>query len=191
MVVCFAALALYDDVAWHDLNRRWVAQARERGAVTSPAAGPHVPQRSTTWPRAASRTLRPAVAEGRALVVATGDRVQLNALDDAELQVLAWRGREAAARALGAQVLRNCADKGDALTMRVAHGALAVLELSLATTSQRYVTGSGLRGRAGNDQGFRSGPGRGGGPLRRPEAAAAVLQAFSPRVRPAGQSTPS
>jgi DNA-binding CsgD family transcriptional regulator len=130
MVVCFAALALYDDVAWHDLNRRWVAQARERGAVTALLLA----LTFRAFNDVAEGRLgdaEAAVAEGRALGAATGDRVQLNALADAELQVLAWRGREAAARPLGAQVLRGCADEGDALTMRVAHGALAVLELGL------------------------------------------------------------
>jgi DNA-binding CsgD family transcriptional regulator len=186
MVVCFAALALYDDVAWHDLNRRWVAQARERGAVTALLLA----LTFRTFDDVAEGRLEDAeaaVAEGRALVVATGDRVQLNALDDAELQVLAWRGREAAARALGAQVLRNCADKGDALTMRVAHGALAVLELSLGnyepalrhglgafedepvTTRDSEVDLVEAAVRCGDRQ-----------------AAAAVLQAFSPRVQASG-----
>jgi DNA-binding CsgD family transcriptional regulator len=186
MVVCFAALALYDDLAWHDLNRRWVAQARERGAVTALLLA----LTFRTFDDVAEGRLEDAeaaVAEGRALVVATGDRVQLNALDDAELQVLAWRGREAAARALGAQVLRNCADKGDALTMRVAHGALAVLELSLGnyepalrhglgafedepvTTRDSEVDLVEAAVRCGDRQ-----------------AAAMVLQAFSPRVLASG-----
>jgi DNA-binding CsgD family transcriptional regulator len=130
MVVCFATLALYDDAAWHDLNRRWVAQARERGAVTALLLA----LTFRAFDDVAEGRLgdaEAAVTEGQTLGAATGDRVQLNALADAELQVLAWRGREAPARAVGDQVLRNCADKGDALTMRVAHGALAVLELSL------------------------------------------------------------
>ncbi len=130
MVVCFAALALYDDVAWHDLNRQWVAQARERGAITALLLA----LTFRAFDDVAEGRLEDAeaaVTEGRALAVATGDRVQLNALADAELQILAWRGREAAARSLGAEVLHSCADKGDALTMRVAHGALSVLELSL------------------------------------------------------------
>ena len=84
MVVCFAALALYDDVAWHDLNRRWVAQARERGAVTALLLA----LTFRAFDDVAEGRLEDAeaaVAEGRALAVATGDRVQLNALDDAEL----------------------------------------------------------------------------------------------------------
>jgi DNA-binding CsgD family transcriptional regulator len=186
MVVCFAASALYDDVAWHDLNRRWVAQARERGAVTALLLA----LTFRAFDDVAEGRLEDAetaVAEGRALVVATGDRVQLNALDDAELQVLAWRGREAAARALGAQVLRNCADKGDALTMRVAHGSLAVLEVSLGNYEAALRDGLG----AFEDEpvmtrdsevdlveaAVRCGD---------REAAAGVLQAFSARVRASG-----
>jgi hypothetical protein len=186
MVVCFAALALYDDVAWHDLKRRWVAQARERGAVTALLLA----LTFRAFDDVAEGRLEDAeaaVTEGRALVVATGDHVQLNALDDAELQVLAGGGREAAARALGAQVLRNCADKGDALTMRVAHGALAVLELSLGnyepalrhglavfadepvTTRDSEVDLAEAAVRCGDRQ-----------------AAAGVLQAFSPRVLASG-----
>jgi DNA-binding CsgD family transcriptional regulator len=186
MVVCFAALALYDDVAWHELNRRWVAQARERGAVTALLLA----LTFRAFDDVAEGRLEDAeaaVAEGRALVVATGDRVQLNALDDAELQVLAWRGREAAARALGAQVLRNCADKGDALTMRVAHGALAVLELSLGNYEPALRHGLGAFADepvATRDSevdlveaAVRCGD---------REAAAEILQAFSPRVRASG-----
>jgi DNA-binding CsgD family transcriptional regulator len=186
MVVCFAALVLYDDAAWHDLNRRWVAQARERGAVTALLLA----LTFRAFNDVAEGRLgdaEAAVAEGRALGSATGDRVQLNALADAELQVLAWRGRETAARTLGAQVLRGCADKGDALTMRVAHGALAVLELSLGNYEPALRHGLG----AFEDQpittrdsevdlveaAVRCGD---------REAAAAVLEAFSPRALASG-----
>jgi DNA-binding CsgD family transcriptional regulator len=186
MVVCFGALVLYDDVAWHDLNRRWVAQARERGAVTALLLA----LTFRAFNDVAEGRLgeaEAAVAEGRALGAATGDRVQLNALADAELQVLAWRGRETAARTLGAQVLRGCADKGDALTMRVAHGALAVLELGLGNYEPALGHGLG----AFEDQpittrdsevdvveaAVRCGD---------REAAAAVLAAFSPRALASG-----
>jgi DNA-binding CsgD family transcriptional regulator len=186
MVVCFAALLLYDDVAWHDLNRRWEAQARQRGAVTALLLA----LTFRAFNDVAEGRLgdaEAAVAEGRALGAATGDSVQLNALADAELQVLAWRGREAAARTLGAQVLRGCADKGDALTMRVAHGALAVLELGLGNYEPALRHGLG----AFQDQlittrdsevdlveaAIRCG---------NREAAAAVLEAFSPRALASG-----
>jgi DNA-binding CsgD family transcriptional regulator len=130
MVVSYAATMLYDDAAWHDLNRRWVADARERGAITALQLA-LVFRAFENAAEGRFSDAEAAVAEGRALGVATGDHVVLNALADAELHVLAWRGREAAARSLGALVLRGCADKGDALTMRVAHGSLAVLELGL------------------------------------------------------------
>jgi DNA-binding CsgD family transcriptional regulator len=186
MVVCFAALALYDDVAWHDLNRRWVAQARERGAVTALLLA----LTFRAFDDVAEGRLEDAeaaVTEGRALAVATGDRVQLNALADAELQVLAWRGREAAARALGAEVLRSCADKGDALTMRVAHGALAVLELSLGNYEPALRHGLGafedeLVATRDSEVDLVEAAVRCGDR----EAAARVLQAFSPRVLASG-----
>jgi hypothetical protein len=186
MVVCFAAMVLYDDVAWHDLNRRWVAQARERGAVTTLLLGltfrafDDVAEGRFTDAEAA-------VAEGRALGAATGDHVLLNALADAELHVLAWRGREAMARPLGAQVLRGCADDGDALTMRVAHGSLAVLELGLGNYQPALRHGLGafedepIATRDSEvdvvEAAVRCGD---------REAASAVLEAFSPRALASG-----
>jgi DNA-binding CsgD family transcriptional regulator len=130
IVVSYAAMVLYDDVAWHELTRRWVAQAREQGAVTTLLLA-LVFRAFDDAAEGRFTDAEAAVAEGRALGAATGDQVLLNALDGAELHVLAWRGREAVARPLGARVLRGCADKGDALAMRAAHGSLAVLELGL------------------------------------------------------------
>ena len=186
MVVCFAALALYDDAAWHDLNRRWVAQARERGAVTALLLA----LTFRAFDDVAEGRLEDAeaaVTEGRALGVATGDRVQVNALADAELQVLVWRGREAAARAAGAEVLRSCADKGDALTMRVAHGALAVLELSLGNYEPALRHGLGafedeLVATRDSEVDLVEAAVRCGDR----DTAAGVLQAFSPRVLASG-----
>ena len=182
MVVSYAAMALYDDVAWHDLNRRWVAQARERGAVTALLLA-LVFRAFDDAAEGRFTDAETAVAEGRALGAATGDRVLLNALADAELHVLAWRGREAAARPLGAQVLRGCADDGDALTMRAAHGSLAVLELGLGNYQPALCHGLGafedepLATRDSEvdvvEAAVRCGD---------REAAAAVLEAFSPRA---------
>ena len=169
-------------MAWHDLNRRWVAQARERGAVTALLLA-LVFRAFDDAAEGRFTDAETAVAEGRALGTATGDRVQLNALADAELHVLAWRGREAAARPLGAQVLRGCADDGDALTMRAAHGSLAVLELGLGNYQSALCHGLGafedepLATRDSEvdvvEAAVRCGDG---------EAAAAVLEAFSPRA---------
>ncbi|MBV9095807.1 MAG: AAA family ATPase [Streptosporangiaceae bacterium] len=142
MVVSYAATVLYDDVVWRELNRRWVAQARERGAVTALLLA-LVFRAFDDAAEGRFGDAEAAVAEGRALGAATGDRVLLNALAGAELYVLAWRGREAAARSLGLQVLRGCADQGDALAMRVAHGSLAVLELGLGNYQPALCHGRG------------------------------------------------
>lgn len=186
MVVYFAAVVLYDDVAGHDLNRRWVAQARKRGAV------PALLQALTfrAFDEAAKGCLtgaEAAVAEGRALGAATGNGIQLNALSAAELHVLAWRGRETAARSLGARVLRAAADHGDAATMRLARGSLAVLELGVGNYESALRHGLG----AFADQpvttrdsevdlveaAVRCGD---------RETATATLEAFSPRARASG-----
>jgi DNA-binding CsgD family transcriptional regulator len=130
MVVCFAAEVLYDDVPRHHLNLRWVAEARQRGAVTALLLA--LTFRSfNDVAEGRFADAEAAVAEGRALCAAAGGDARHNALDCAELLVLAWRGREAAARSLGARVLRGCADFGDAFTMRLVHAALATLELGL------------------------------------------------------------
>ena len=186
MVVSYAAMVLYDDEAWHDLNRRWVADARERGAVTALLlalmfrAFDDVAEGRFSDGEAD-------VAEGRALGAATGDHVLLNALADAELHILAWRGRDAAARPLGAEVLCGCAARGDALTMRAAHGSLAVLELGLGDYQQalRHALGASTDEAVATrdsevdlvEAAVRCGD---------RDTARAVLAAFSPRARASG-----
>jgi DNA-binding CsgD family transcriptional regulator len=71
------------------------------------------------------------IAEARTLAKAMGNRTYLDGLANAELEVLAWRGDQAAARPLAARLLRVMADQGHGYGMRRVHKALATLELGL------------------------------------------------------------
>ena len=71
------------------------------------------------------------LAEGRALSEAMGFRAHLGLFAVAELTVLAWRGREADARALAAQLLRDFAAQGHGLAVTQVHEALTWLEIGL------------------------------------------------------------
>ena len=130
-----AAIMLHDDPASYELARRSAAEARDRGALAALLM---------TLVFLAYSQLREGrfadaevtVAEGRSLSGATGYRAHLGGFACAELEVLAWRGREADARPLAAQILRDLTAQGNGVGVRLAHRALAVLELSLGNYSQ-------------------------------------------------------
>ncbi len=153
-----AAIMLHDDPASYELARRSAAEARDRGALAALLM---------TLVFLAYSQLREGrfadaevtVAEGRPLSEATGYRAHLGGFACAELEVLAWRGREADARPLAAQILRDLTAQGNGVGVRLAHRALAVLELSLGNYSQALhhaldtLEGRGLGDRSRADRG--------------------------------------
>jgi DNA-binding CsgD family transcriptional regulator len=130
MIIGLAAQQVYDDSAWHELTERCVAEARARGALTFVLLGlVFVANNQLFEGRVADAEAT--VAEGRALSGAAGYQAHLVGFAGAELAALAWRGRQADARHLADQLLREFVDQGIALGVRLVNQALAVLELGL------------------------------------------------------------
>ena len=123
------AAELYDDVLWRDLAGRWVAQARDRGALSALVIGMlflSASQLAEGRFAAAEAT----IAEARELASVVGEGTYASGLASAELQVLAWRGREDDARAVAGRLLAT-AGRDTGLRTNRAHRALTVLQLGL------------------------------------------------------------
>jgi len=129
MAVSQAAGMLYDDSARYQMEKRWVAELRDRGAIAAllPALGT---QLSAQVQEGRFADAEATLAEGRALSEATGYRAILGPYAWQELWTLARRGQEADARPLAARLLREFAGRDRYEVLRV-QGALAVLELGL------------------------------------------------------------
>ena len=129
MAMAMAAGMLYDDSARYQMEKRWVAELRDRGAIAAllPALGI---QSSVQVDEGRFADAEATLAEARALAEATGYRAYLGAYARAELWALARRGREADARPLAARLLREFAAHNRYEVLKV-QGALAVLELGL------------------------------------------------------------
>ena len=144
--VSMAASMMFDDSAWHELEHRWVAELRGRGALAVMlVALVSVAYNQMEEGRFADAEVT--IAEGRALSEATGFRTHLGLFACAELAVLARRGREAAARALAEQMLPQFAAHGYGLGAYWARSALCQLEIGLGNYDDalRIALESGLR----------------------------------------------
>ncbi len=130
-----AVTELYDDSAWRELAGQWVARARARGALAAMVAGLGF-QACSQLAEGRFAAAEATIAEARTLAGAMGNRTYLAGLANAELEVLAWRGDQAAARPLAARLLRVAADQGDGHGMQRVHKALAALELGLGNNQE-------------------------------------------------------
>ena len=112
MPIAMAAGMLYDDSARYQMEKRWVAELRDRGAIAVllPALGI---QMSVQVEEGRFADAEATLAEARGLSEATGYRAYLSAYVRAELWALALRGREADARPLAARLLREFAGRGN------------------------------------------------------------------------------
>jgi DNA-binding CsgD family transcriptional regulator len=130
MAMAMAAGMLYDDSARHQMEKRWVGELRDRGAIAAllPALGIQMSAQIEEGRFADAETT---LAEARSLSEATGYRAYLRAYARAELWVLALRGREAQARPLAARLLREFAERGNRYEVLRVQGAMAMLELGL------------------------------------------------------------
>ena len=125
-----AAGLLYDDAARHQLERRWVAELRDRGALAALLAA-LLFQMAAQIDEGRFADADTSLAEGRDLSEATGYRAYLTAFAFTELAALAWRGREADARSLAARLLRESAGPQAGYAALTVHFALVRLELGL------------------------------------------------------------
>jgi DNA-binding CsgD family transcriptional regulator len=129
MAVGQAAGLLYDDSARYQMEKRWVAELRDRGAIAALLTALGI-QLSVQVQEGRFADAATTLAEGRALSEATGYRAILSPYAWQELWTLARQGREADTRTLAAQLLREFAGRGRYEVLRV-QGALATLELGL------------------------------------------------------------
>ena len=125
-----AATELYDDSALRELAGQWVARARDQGAFAAMVVGLRF-QAYSQLAEGRFAAAEATIAEARTLAEAMGNRIYLAGLADAELEVLAWRGEQAGARPLAAQLLRVMADQGQGHGTQRVRKALALLELGL------------------------------------------------------------
>jgi DNA-binding CsgD family transcriptional regulator len=128
MPIITAATLLLDDSARHQIERRWVAELRDRGAVAALLLA-FLAQAGAQVEEGRFADAEATLAEGRELSEATGYRAYLGGFMSAELVILAWRGREADVRSLAARLLSGAGAQG--LATQLVHYALAVLELGL------------------------------------------------------------
>jgi DNA-binding CsgD family transcriptional regulator len=178
--IATAATALYDDAARHQIEHRWVAELRERGALSALLATLTV-QMEVQVEEGRFDDASATLAEGRALSEATGYHAYLPSFMFVELNALAWRGREADARSLADRLLREFARHNGQSGFLSVHKALARLELGLGnyaealghalqTLPQEAVPGLGAAAEV-VEAGTRSG---------QQEAALTALEAFTP-----------
>jgi DNA-binding CsgD family transcriptional regulator len=130
MAVGQAAGLLYDDSARYQMEKRWVAELRGRGAIAALLTALGI-QLSVQVQEGRFANAEATLAEGRALSEATGYRAILGAYTWQELWALARQGREADTRQLAARMLREYAGVGKRYEILRVHGALATLELGL------------------------------------------------------------
>jgi DNA-binding CsgD family transcriptional regulator len=188
MPIAMAAGMLYDDSARYQMEKRWVAELRDRGAIAVllPALGI---QMSVQVEEGRFADAEATLAEARGLSEATGYRAYLSAYARAELWALALRGREADARPLAARLLREFTSRGNGYEVMRVHGALAMLELGLGNyvAALRYALAALRRQNVAGfrqvaevvEAGTRSGE---------REAAAAALESFTPWALASGTS---
>jgi DNA-binding CsgD family transcriptional regulator len=130
MAVGQAAGLLYDDTARYQMERRWVAELRGRGAIAALLTALGI-QLSVQVQEGRFANAEATLEEGRALSEATGYRAILGAYTWQELWALARQGREADTRQLAARMLSEYAGTGKRYEVLRVHGALATLELGL------------------------------------------------------------
>lgn len=127
---CVAARELLDDQAQDALARRWMQADRKQGALgTLPVALGFVAGADLLAGRFAAAEAH--LLEAREIAVAKGLPGPGGEAGLGSLLVLAWRGRETAARAAIAECTRQCNQRGLGMGITVAQCALAVLELAL------------------------------------------------------------
>jgi DNA-binding CsgD family transcriptional regulator len=134
---CFAASELLDDEARTALADDFARLARRRGALTA------LPMALTFVGEAHARAGRfdqaeTVHAEGRAISAATGNPGIPGQASPPDLLLLVWRGRGPEARAAGAAITAEMADRGIGSGVAYVHTWLAVLEVALGNYHEAF-----------------------------------------------------
>jgi len=179
--VSMAASTLFDDSAWRELEHRWVAELRGRGALAGMLVG-LVSLAYNQMEEGRFADAQVTIAEGREISEATGFRAHIGLFASAELAALARRGREAEARALAGQLMAEFAAAGYGLGAYTVRISLCQLEIGLGNYDEalRVAMETGLT--AGSvvdliEAGTRCGD---------PASAAAALDRFAPLAAASG-----
>jgi len=130
-----AATELYDDSVWRELAGRWVARARDQGALAATVIGLGF-QASSRLAEGRFAAGEAALTEARTLAEAIGNRAYFAGLAEVELEVLAWRGDQAGTRLLAARLLRGKAYQSRDRGKHRVHKAVAALELGLGNYAE-------------------------------------------------------
>jgi DNA-binding CsgD family transcriptional regulator len=135
LAITNAANLLFDDSARHQIERRWTAELRARGALAALLVALIV-QVTVGIQEGRFADAAATIAEGRSLSEATGWRVYLPVFAHAEVLAMAWQGREADARPLAARMLAELDWGHGHAVRRHIHHALTILELSLGNYAE-------------------------------------------------------
>jgi DNA-binding CsgD family transcriptional regulator len=139
----FAAAELLDDEADRALANRWVKLARDQGALTSLALA--LTFRGADDVRAGRfRSADASHAECQEISAATGDERMTRRARSADLQTLAWRGREADARAAAAAATRDYTERRSGLGLSSVNLALTTLEMGLGSYESALSSALGI-----------------------------------------------
>jgi DNA-binding CsgD family transcriptional regulator len=130
LAVTNAANLLLDDSARYQIERRWTAELRARGALAALLVALIV-QVTVGIQEGRFADAAAAIAEGRSLSEATGWRAYLPVFGHAEVLAMAWQGREADTRRLAARQLAELEWGHGHAVRRHVHHSLTILELSL------------------------------------------------------------
>jgi DNA-binding CsgD family transcriptional regulator len=130
LAITNAANLLYDDSARYQIERRWTAELRARGALAALLVV-LVVQVTVGIQEGRFADAAATIAEGRSLSEATGWRAYLPVFAHAEVLALAWQGREADTRLLAARLLAELAWGHGHAAGRHVHHSLTILELGL------------------------------------------------------------
>jgi DNA-binding CsgD family transcriptional regulator len=135
LAITNAANLLLDDSARYQIQRRWTAELRARGALAALLVALIV-QVTVAIQEGRFADAAASIAEGRSLSEATGWRVYLPVFTHAEVLSLAWQGREAEARPLAARLLGELEWGHGHAVRRHIHHSLTILELSLGNYAE-------------------------------------------------------
>jgi DNA-binding CsgD family transcriptional regulator len=134
MLGCLAASEAWDDMAQHTLASRWVAVARDHGALTAlPVALNYLGWYEAMEGR--SRAAEAHLQEGQEISMAVGNPGVVGASGAGYLLHLVLRGREPEAREAAAAMTRDGVERNQGASLTHAASALTVLEVSLGRYS--------------------------------------------------------
>jgi DNA-binding CsgD family transcriptional regulator len=130
-LACHASVELWDDEAMFALATRWVQLARDQGALSALPRG--LTFRGAVYEVLVGRFDRAEadLEEAREIAAAVGNAGMIDRAHHGGLVVASWRGREARARALADETMRDAAARGVGGEINGVYRSLAILDNGL------------------------------------------------------------